>query len=144
MVSSRVVAVTKKFEGHLEDWRLEDIVNCVEHGETWLDFETLCDYIAEFDISISTEEYNEIMNLVVDVELNLDRDCMKCLKNLLGKFKYAISDMEGFGVTAHDGGTLFSAQFFAQNRRRVHGRVDAPGSVHPCLAGRNPVVQTRA
>jgi len=83
MIPDRVVAFTKKFKGRLEAWRLEDILNCVGHGETALAFEMLCDFIAEFDIPISMEEYDEIMRLAVDIELDSDSLRYKCLKALV-------------------------------------------------------------
>jgi len=81
--ADRVVAVTEKFKGRLEDWRLEDILNYVDHDEWGLAFDLLCDFIAEFDIPISIEEYDEIIKLAEDMEFDMDDVIFKHLKKLI-------------------------------------------------------------
>jgi len=83
MFADRILALGRKFKGRLEDGWLDVALDYVDDSEETLAFETLCDYIAEFDIPISTEEYDEIMKLAVDMEIDLNLGCIKYLKEII-------------------------------------------------------------
>ncbi|WP_419957168.1 hypothetical protein [Pseudomonas syringae] len=42
----------------------------------------LCDHICEHDTSITDEEYNEVVLLILDIGLDLDKGLFKCLLGL--------------------------------------------------------------
>ncbi|EOC1310913.1 MafI family immunity protein [Cronobacter dublinensis] len=42
----------------------------IDHSESILAFETLCDHIADYDVVITKDEYNQVINIAN--ELNLD------------------------------------------------------------------------
>ncbi|MCX8747729.1 MafI family immunity protein [Snodgrassella sp. B3800] len=44
----------------------------INHSENVLAFETLCDYIADFDVKISEDEYNKVLHIVDLLGLDLD------------------------------------------------------------------------
>jgi len=83
MFADRIIAFGERFRNRLEDMYLEDAFDYVEHSEEGIAFESICDYLSECNISLSTEEYDELMKLAADMELDLNRGCLKYLKTLI-------------------------------------------------------------
>jgi len=73
MLDKRVLELGNKFRGRLDKLWLDIALDYVDHNEVPLALETLCDYIVEFDLPISTEEYDEIIRLVRDMDIYEDR-----------------------------------------------------------------------
>lgn len=44
----------------------------IDHSESILAFETLCDHIADYDVVITNDEYNQIISIVDRLNLELD------------------------------------------------------------------------
>jgi len=78
----RIFGFGNKFKGRLEDMRLEIALDYIDHNEWGLAFETLCDYLVEYNVSLSAEEYGEMIKLAKDMGLNLDNGNFKYLKYL--------------------------------------------------------------
>ncbi|TNH41443.1 MULTISPECIES: MafI family immunity protein [Photorhabdus] len=57
-----------RLEPSLVDYDLEYI----NHSENVLAFETLCDHIADYDVEITKDEYNQIIKIVNDLSLEID------------------------------------------------------------------------
>ncbi|MCO6561242.1 MAG: MafI family immunity protein [Gilliamella sp.] len=66
----------KEFGNALKDRLDPEIVDYaidyINHSESILAFETLCDHIADFDVKISSEEYQKILLIVKLLDLKLD------------------------------------------------------------------------
>jgi len=80
----RVLELSKKFKGRLEDECFEVLLSNINYDDWWLAFEMLCDFIADFDVSISTEEYDEIMRLAEDMKIDFSDRFSRRLKELVG------------------------------------------------------------
>jgi len=78
----RILEFGNKFKGRLEDMRLEVALDYIDYNEWGLAFETLCDYLVEYNVSLSAEEYGEMIKLAKDMGLNLDNGNFKYLKYL--------------------------------------------------------------
>ncbi|MEX5501325.1 MafI family immunity protein [Pseudomonas syringae] len=61
---------------------LQGALGYVAYNEESLAFEVLCDHICEYDISITDEEYNEAVRLILDIGLDLDDGPFKHLLGL--------------------------------------------------------------
>ncbi|EEG86311.1 MULTISPECIES: MafI family immunity protein [Proteus] len=44
----------------------------IDHSESILAFETLCDHIADYDVVITSDEYKQIIGIVNKLNLELD------------------------------------------------------------------------
>lgn len=44
----------------------------ISHSESVLSFETLCDYIADYEVIISKSEYDHILNIARELTLKID------------------------------------------------------------------------
>jgi len=82
MLERRILEFGNKFKGRLEDMWLEVALDYVNYNEWGLAFETLCDYLVEYNVFISVEEYDEMIKLAKDMRLNLDNGNFKYLKYL--------------------------------------------------------------
>jgi len=80
--AARVIVFAKKFKGRLEDIWVETVLDYVVHNEVPLAFDILCDYLSDYNVSLSVEEYDEILQLAEDIELDLNEDILKHLKYL--------------------------------------------------------------
>lgn len=54
----------RKFSGRLENSLIDGALNYIDHGESALAFEILCDHLLEHDVDLDPNEYEEIMQLV--------------------------------------------------------------------------------
>ena len=67
MYADRILKLGEKFKGRLEDLLLQGALGYIDYSEESLAFEILCDHICEYDIAISDDEYNEVIQLAVDM-----------------------------------------------------------------------------
>ncbi|EPJ5854105.1 MafI family immunity protein [Klebsiella aerogenes] len=44
----------------------------IDHSESILAFETLCDHIADYDVVITKDEYNQVINIANELSLEID------------------------------------------------------------------------
>lgn len=83
----------EKFRGRIEDWRLSEAIKYVDFNECSLAFETICDHICEYDVEISSDEFNAIMRIGRIFEVEWHHGLLSCLKRL---------------TRCHDGSSNFS------------------------------------
>jgi len=83
MLERRILEFGNKFRGRLEDVWLEVALDYINYNEWGLAFDTLCDYLVEYDVLLSMEEYDEMIRLAKDMELSLDNGNFKYLKYLI-------------------------------------------------------------
>jgi len=82
MFDDRVLEFGEKFRNRLDKIWLDIAMDYISHNEFVLAFETLCDYLVEHNILLSTEEHDEMIKLAKDMGLNLDNGNFKYLKYL--------------------------------------------------------------
>lgn len=82
MFADRIVKFGRMFEGRLDSDLLQGALDYVAYNEESLAFEVLCDHICEYDVSITDEEYNEAVQLILDIGLDLDDGPFKHLLGL--------------------------------------------------------------
>lgn len=51
-------------KGQLDAWLVDAALEYVDHGESLLAFETLCDHIADYDVYLTSTEVDQVRNLV--------------------------------------------------------------------------------
>lgn len=83
MQSANLVVFCENFRGRLETVCIEGVLSYIAHGEEPLAFELLCDYIAEFDVKISPEEYREATELAASLGMTPERSAFRHLKELV-------------------------------------------------------------
>ncbi|SEI65829.1 MULTISPECIES: MafI family immunity protein [unclassified Pseudomonas] len=81
MFADRIIMFGKRFEGRLDPVLLSGALDYIVYNEESLAFEVLCDHICEYDILITSEEYDEAIRLVEDIGFDLRE----------GPFKYLLS-----------------------------------------------------
>jgi len=82
MFASRIIEFGKKLKGRLDDLWLDSALDYVNHNEEVLAFGMLCDYLADYNVCLCIEEYDEMISLAVDMEFDLDDTSLKYLKYL--------------------------------------------------------------
>ncbi|MHB2060090.1 MafI family immunity protein [Pseudomonas monsensis] len=82
MFADRIIKFARRFEGRLDSDLLQGALDYVAYNEESLAFEVLCDHICEYDISITDEEYNEAVRLILDIGLDLGEGPFKHLLGL--------------------------------------------------------------
>lgn len=82
MFAERIFKFGKKFEGRLDSDLLRGALDYIAYNEENLAFEILCDHICEYNVSITDEEYNEAVGLVLDLGFDLSNDPFKHLLGL--------------------------------------------------------------
>ncbi|MGS0573946.1 MafI family immunity protein [Xanthomonas oryzae pv. oryzicola] len=64
MINQKIHDLGRKFSGRLENSLIDGALNYIDHGESALAFEILCDHLLEHDVDLDPNEYEEIMELV--------------------------------------------------------------------------------
>ncbi|WP_057437535.1 MafI family immunity protein [Pseudomonas syringae group genomosp. 3] len=82
MFADRIIKFGRRFEGRLDSELIQGALDYVAYNEESLSFEVLCDHICEYDISITDEEYNEAVLLILGIGLDLDKGPFKHLLGL--------------------------------------------------------------
>lgn len=83
MYADRIINFGAKFNGRLDSALLQAALDYLGFGEEVLAFETLCDHIYEYDISISQSEYEVAIKLALDMDLSFEENRFRCLKELI-------------------------------------------------------------
>jgi hypothetical protein len=73
------------FYGRLDTELLQDAISYVDHNERGLAFETICDHISEYDISITAEEYCIAISLCNDLKMDVNDISIVHMKKLVSK-----------------------------------------------------------
>jgi hypothetical protein len=82
-MDNRIFALGDRFKGRLNQDRLDFSIDYVRHGESPLALETLCDYLCEHDVPISSSEYEEILHINSFFSLKLDERVITYLNKLV-------------------------------------------------------------
>jgi len=83
MFGKRITQLGKYFEGRLDLNLIEGALDYIQYNEESLAFEILCDHISEYDVAITSKEYEEISNLIKDMDLDINEAPFKYLKQLV-------------------------------------------------------------
>ncbi|MFH5067067.1 MafI family immunity protein [Enterobacter cloacae complex sp. 2024EL-00215] len=83
MFGNRITQLAKGFEDRLDPDLIEGALDYIQYNEEPLAFEILCDHICEYDVAITSEEYERIVNLTKDMNLDIDDAPFKYLKQLV-------------------------------------------------------------
>ena len=82
MYADRILKFGAKFQGRLDPIFLEGALDYIKRNEEGLAFELLCDYILEYDVSLSNHDYDEAIQLALDMGFDLKEGSFKHLKDL--------------------------------------------------------------
>jgi hypothetical protein len=71
-INNKIKVLGEGLKGRLEPEIVDYDLDYINHSESILAFETLCDHIADYDIVITKDEYEQIVNIVKELNLELD------------------------------------------------------------------------
>lgn len=72
-----------RFYDRLDNKLLQDAINYVDRNERGLAFETICDHLSEYDVSISEDEYIIVINICYDLLFDTNDVSILHLKGLI-------------------------------------------------------------
>ena len=82
-IDNQIFALGDRFKGRLDQGQLDFSIGYVRHGESPLALETLCDYLCEYDVPISSSEYEEILHINSVFSMKLDERVIAYLNRLV-------------------------------------------------------------
>ena len=71
IVNDQIRRLGESLKGRLDSSLVDDALEYINYSENVLAFETLCDHIGDLDIKITEYEYNQILNIVSELNLTL-------------------------------------------------------------------------
>ena len=71
-ISNKIKVLGEGLKGRLEPEIVDYDLDYINHSESILAFETLCDHIADYDIVITKDEYEQIVHIVKELNLEFD------------------------------------------------------------------------
>jgi len=83
MLDKRVLEFGNKFHGRLDKLWLDVALDYVDYDECGVAFDTLCGYIYEYDVCISAEEFDEAMQLGLEMGFDINDYPFHGLKGLI-------------------------------------------------------------
>ncbi|MBU9835962.1 MafI family immunity protein [Rahnella perminowiae] len=83
MFSTRIIEFGNKFRDRLNIELLDGALDYINFNEENLAFEILCDHIAEYDVVLSQEEFQEAMILAKDMGFNVSDGPYKHMQQLV-------------------------------------------------------------
>ncbi|MFP1734856.1 MafI family immunity protein [Lonsdalea quercina] len=83
MFGNRISQLGKKIEDRLDPSLVAGALDYIQYNEEPLAFEILCDHISEYDVSITLEEYEKMVHLIKDMNLDINEAPFKYLKQLV-------------------------------------------------------------
>ncbi|ELQ5994640.1 MafI family immunity protein [Cronobacter dublinensis] len=69
-INNRIKILGEGLKDRIDASIIDFDLEYIDHSESILAFETLCDHIADYDVVITKDEYNQVINIAN--ELNLD------------------------------------------------------------------------
>ncbi|KES15476.1 hypothetical protein GASC598I20_004770 [Gilliamella apicola SCGC AB-598-I20] len=72
LVNDYIKELGNSIKDRLDPELVDYALDYINHSENVLAFETLCDYIADFDVKISENEYQKVLHIVDLLGLDLD------------------------------------------------------------------------
>lgn len=79
----KIVLFGNLFKDRLDNEMLQDAINYVGHGEAELAFETICDHLSEYEVSINQAEYDLAITLCNELEMDRTDISLRHLKELI-------------------------------------------------------------
>ena len=73
-ISERIRTFGNRFRERVDQGLLDAALEWLDHGENGLAFELVCDLLAEYYISITRDEYDEMIRLAIDMGYNMEED----------------------------------------------------------------------
>jgi len=71
-VNDELIQLGEGLKGRLEPSLIDFALGYITHAEAILAFETLCDYIADYNVKLRKDEYEKIINTATNFGLNID------------------------------------------------------------------------
>lgn len=71
-ISQDIRRLGENLKGRLAPDIVDFDLEYIDHSESILAFETLCDHIADYDVVITSDEYKQIIGIVNKLNLELD------------------------------------------------------------------------
>lgn len=69
-INNRIKMLGEGLKDRIDASIIDFDLEYIDHSESILAFETLCDHITDYDVVITQDEYNQVINITN--ELNLD------------------------------------------------------------------------
>ena len=82
MVATEILKFSKRFYDRLDPSLIEGAMDYIKHGEDNLAFEILCDHLFEHEIAISRREYEEAVELIFKLSVDINLPPFKYLREL--------------------------------------------------------------
>ncbi|MEA5125966.1 MafI family immunity protein [Xanthomonas floridensis] len=82
MTTIKIISLIQKFSDRLNKILIEGVLDYVNNGEAKLAFEILCDHLSEYEINISSSEYNEAAELALQLGFEMKNPPFKYLEQL--------------------------------------------------------------
>lgn len=83
MTQKELYQLANVFVGKLNEFHIQAVKEYVDHGETSLALEILCDYLVDQDVVLSTHEYQEITRLGALLKLDINAGRFTYLQTLM-------------------------------------------------------------
>lgn len=71
-VNDELIQLGEGLKGRLEPSLIDFALGYITHVEAILAFETLCDYIADYNVKLRKDEYEKIINTATKFGLSID------------------------------------------------------------------------
>lgn len=71
-INNKIRALGEGLKDRIDASIIDFDLEYIEHSENVLAFEMLCDHIADYDAVITKDEYNQIINIVNELNLKID------------------------------------------------------------------------
>lgn len=82
MIDKKIQSFAHRFLDRLNGTLIDGVSYYVDNGENSLAFEVLCDHLSEYQVDISSNEYDEAAQLVSQLGLDINTPPFKHLKEL--------------------------------------------------------------
>ena len=71
------------FRDRLDNELLQDAINYVDYDERGLAFETICDHLSEYEVSINKDEYDLAIKICNELKMDQNNISLQHLKELV-------------------------------------------------------------
>lgn len=71
-INSKIRTLGEGLKDRIDASIIDFDLEYIEHSESVLAFETICDHIADYDAIITKDEYNLIINIANELNLKID------------------------------------------------------------------------
>ena len=71
-INNRIRLIGEGLKDRIDHSTIDFALDYIGYAESVLAFETLCDHIADYDVTIKTNEYTEIIQIANELKLKID------------------------------------------------------------------------